>query len=167
MRASRFVVAAAIVGAAAGLSTSTAAASPAPVPTAPIVVQHELVMRDIAEPTGAITDDGLRAAFEQGMPIVEAVQYFPQYNTTVGVIYRVVHDAVALTSPTAKFVVAMGQPPADEFVATISPISKFGAMTNLVGHYETATPYPGHFFNTPPVQVPGAFSAAGIAIITP
>lgn len=112
----------------------------------------------------AITDVGLRAAFDQGLPIVEAVRSYSHRDTT-GVIYHVVRDPAQLTSPTAKFVVATGRPPAEEFLATTN-LAGFGAMQQLVDHYAPRVYYPGHFVAAPPIQLPGAYSAAGIAFIT-
>ncbi|WP_432794500.1 hypothetical protein [Rhodococcus ruber] len=146
--------------------TATAAPAPDPSVAVSVAVPNDLVVRGVAEPSGAITDVGLRAAFDQGLPVVEAVRSYAHRDTTTGVIYRVVRDPARLMSPTAKFVVATGRPPAEEFLATTN-LASFGTMQQLVDHYAPRVYYPGRFVATPPIQLPGAYSAAGIAFITP
>ncbi len=65
---------------------------------------------------GGLGSAALEAAFDAGVPIVEATGTHspPWYTTAPTVFYRIVTDRNALHSPTTKFVV-IGQRPPDTF----------------------------------------------------
>ncbi|WFR73660.1 hypothetical protein P9209_08720 [Prescottella defluvii] len=111
--------------------------------------------------SATITAPGLRAAFDRGATIVEAVRDYTHYDTTRGVVYRVVHDPAQLSSPTVKFVV-VGALPADEFIGVTYPPQSFARIYRMPrSHYEGNTPLSGHFVTAPPVL------GVGLAFATP
>ncbi|WP_430334035.1 hypothetical protein [Rhodococcus sp. ACT016] len=137
------------------------ASAAAPVAGAEEVGPQPVPPSSIGSGSGSVTAPGLRAAFDSGATIVEAVRDYTHYDTTRGVVYRVVHDPAQLASPTLKFVV-VGALPADEFIGVTYPPQSFARIYRVpTSHYEGNSPLGGHFVTTPPIL------DVGVAFVTP
>lgn len=133
----------------------------APVAGAEEVGPQPIPPSSITSGSASIAAPGLRAAFDRGATIVEAVRDYAHYDTTRGVVYRVVHDPEQLSSPTVKFVV-VGTLPADEFIGVTYPPQSFAQIYRMPkSHYEGNAPLGGHFVTAPPVL------GVGLAFATP
>ncbi|MFE3289923.1 hypothetical protein [Rhodococcus sp. NPDC059234] len=96
------------------VAAPTAGANP---PSAPPALSSGSAAPALPPLPGGLTEGALTAAFDAGLPVVEATgtQKPPWYSNPT-VFYRVVTDRGALASPSAKFVV-WGQRPPDSFGA--------------------------------------------------
>ncbi|GAB2662202.1 hypothetical protein GCM10027068_47560 [Prescottella soli] len=126
------VAAVALVGTGAA-TAPTAAANPPPTSSS---WSSDWTSSGGSSSTGSLSAGALAAAFDAGLPVVEAfgTQKPPWYSAPT-VFYRIVGDRAELSSPSTKFVV-LGQRPPETFAVAPGP---FG-MPGLAGPIATWDP---------------------------
>lgn len=138
-----------------GVLTLAAPAHAAPTPAAPTPAAF----------APAAVDATVLAAYRHGVPVVEAVRFVSEDETTIGVIYRTVHDPAQLTSATDKYLVLAGVPPAPEFLVLTHPTNS-GTMYSLDGAGQRRDQLPGRFTLLPDLTAPDPDPVVGVARIT-